>query len=417
MLSDQTYSYESPHVYKEHNIRLSQSSKLQSRVVIGADTFVGDGTSISGSVIGRNCHIGHDVTIENSYIWDGAVIGDGCIVRHSIVAAGAEVRSNAMLNSGSVIGFGVVIDKDVIVPNETKIVKTPIKTLQDSAMFMSSSEEESENDDDDEDDVNPLDSSEVGDANVVGAHGVGFLYEEEEDDEETNKGYSGIMYQMAQLNVSDVSVASTTVGAHQYGSKRKKRTYSTNSMYVSGDEDEEEEEEDFHKEALATVERAMENNHDIDTALLELNTLRMSMNVTYHEVRLSTSTALVERVDHFIATDTLGVKDAVDKVFGQWSALFKRQVFEDLDQVDLLLIVQKLCCQLNESYRSMVFLFVLMQLYDAEVVEEDNVYLWWNGKESQTEEMSVVRDKAEKWIEWLQQAESDSEEDSDEDDE
>nr|CAI6619545.1 CIH_HP1_G0034420.mRNA.1.CDS.1 [Saccharomyces cerevisiae] len=62
----------------------------------------------------------------------------------------------------------------------------------------------------------------------------------------------------------------------------------------------------------------MENNHDLDTALLELNTLRMSMNVTYHEVRIATITALLRRVYHFIATQTLGPKDAVVKVFNQW---------------------------------------------------------------------------------------------------
>ena len=72
-----------------------------------------------------------------------------------------------------------------------------------------------------------------------------------------------------------------------------RRRLSMNSMISDNggafESDEGEEEEDFGVEGLATVTRAIENNHDIDTALLELNTLRMSMNVTYHDVRSVTT--------------------------------------------------------------------------------------------------------------------------------
>ena len=79
--------------------------------------------------------------------------------------------------------------------------------------------------------------------------------------------------------------------------------------------DEGEEEEDFGVEGLATVTRAIENNHDIDTALLELNTLRMSMNVTYHDVRSVTTQALVNKIVDFITTGTLTPQEAATKIF------------------------------------------------------------------------------------------------------
>lgn len=117
---------------------------------------------------------------------------------------------------------------------------------------------------------------------------------------------------------------------------------SVNSIYTDREEiDSEFEDEDFEKEGIATVERAMENNHDLDTALLELNTLRMSMNVTYHEVRIATITALLRRVYHFIATQTLGPKDAVVKVFNQWGLLFKRQAFDEEEYIDLMNIIME----------------------------------------------------------------------------
>ncbi|KAG7908918.1 hypothetical protein KL906_003149 [Ogataea polymorpha] len=378
IIDDQTYTYESKHIYKEQNIRLSQSCKIQSRVVIGNDTFIGDGSKIQASVIGRRCRIGNNVLVENSYIWEGAVIGDGSIIKHSIVAADAVVGANTILNPGAVVGFGVRIDDNVEILHDTKIVKEKIRKMDDS---LSLSEEENE--------------EEESDPNLVGPQGLGHLYRE---DIQEDGQYGGMIYQMAQLNVSDTSLASTTV-AHQH--RRKKRTQSTTSVYVSEDEDEQ-----FDKEAIATVERAMEFNHDIDTALLELNTLRMSMNVTYHEVRVATSTALVKRVDHFIETQTLGAKEAVEKIFRKWSSLFDRQVFDGEDQVDLLIILQTLCSQLDASYSSVVLLWILVVLYDEEIIEEENIYKWWQSEKSKD---IGARDRVEKWIEWLQEAESEDE--------
>ncbi|KAG7831387.1 hypothetical protein KL920_000907 [Ogataea angusta] len=378
IIDDQTYTYESKHIYKEQNIRLSQSCKIQSRVVIGNDTFIGDGSKVQASVIGRHCRIGNNVLVENSYIWEGAVIGDGSVIRHSIVAADAVVGANSILNPGAVIGFGVRIDDNVEIPHDTKIVKEKLRKMDDS---LSLSEEE--------------DEEEESDASIVGPNGVGRLYRE---DVHEDGQYGGMIYQMAQLSVSDTSLASTTV-AHQH--RRKKRTQSTTSAYLS-----EEEDEQFDKEAIATVERAMEFNHDIDTALLELNTLRMSMNVTYHEVRVATSTALVKRVDHFIETQTLGAKEAVEKIFRKWSSLFDRQVFDNEDQLDLLIILQTLCSQLDASYNSVVLLWILVVLYDEEIIEEENIYKWWHSEKSKE---IGARDRVEKWIEWLQEAESEEE--------
>ncbi|KAH3660037.1 hypothetical protein OGAPHI_007242 [Ogataea philodendri] len=378
IIDDHTYTYESKHIYKEQDIRLSQSCKIQSRVVIGKDSFIGDGTTIQGSVIGRNCRIGNNVTVRNSYIWDGAVIGDDVVVSHSIVAADAVVGSKSVLNPGTVVGFGVQIDSGIEIPKDTRIVKNRIRKLDDSLSLSETEEEEEETD-----------------YSLVGQNGVGHLYSEDGHDD---RKYGGMVYQMDQLALSDVSVASNTVAHHH---RRKKRTQSTNSVYISEDE-----EEQFDKEAIATVDRAMEFNHDIDTALLELNTLRMSMNVTYHEVREATSVALVKRVDHFIETQTLGAKEAVEKIFRKWSSLFDRQVFDDEDQVDLLLILQKLCAQLDATYNSVVLLCILVILYDEEVVEEENIYKWWGSDESKS---IGARSKVGKWIDWLQEAESEEE--------
>lgn len=396
--NDQTYTYHSKNVYKENGVILSQSCKLSSCVVIGSNSFVGDGTAIESSVIGRNCKIGSNVVIENSYLWDGAVVEDNCVIKHAIVANDALIKSNATLNPGSVVSFGVVVDENVIVPNNVKLVKTPIKDPNSSGTV--SSEDEY-----DENDSNLSDNTLVRDPAAVGINGIGFIYDDSfaYGDEVTN---SGIVYEMEELNMSDSSIASSTITVHH--SRKKKRTQSSTSVFVSEDEGER-----FDLEAIATVERAMENNHDLDTAMLELNTLRMSMNVTYHEVREASCLAMIKRVNHFVSTGTLAVKEAAEKIFRKWGKMFERQVFDDEDQVDLLLILQKICSKLDADYRATLFGCVAVILYDIDIVDEDNVLTWWDSKDSK--EYPEIRERVAKWIEFLQQEseEESSEEESD----
>lgn len=388
LLPDQTFTYSNQHIYKENDVILSQSCKLQSRVVIGKDSFIGDKTEIHNSIIGRSCKIGSNVLIENSYIWDGSIIEDNCIIKHSIIANNSVIKKNVILNPGSVIGFDCIIDENVIIPNNYRIIKSPIKNLDYS------SEEFDEEFDDSDNQL--LDN--LRDSNIVGLNGIGFLYEDRSDS--INDDYNGIVYEIAELNLSDNSIASSTL---THVNKKKRRTHSSASGFISEDDN-----ESFDKEAIATVERAMENNHDLDTAMLELNTLRMSMNVTYHEVREASCLAMIKRANHFINTDTLGIKDAAEKIFRKWGKMFERQVFDNDDQFDLLLIIQEICYKLHDDHKSTLFGCIAIVLYDIDILDEDNILRWWNSEESKT--MSDIRNKVEKWIEFLQQ--DSSEEDS-----
>ncbi|CAK7895706.1 translation initiation factor eIF-2B subunit epsilon [[Candida] anglica] len=433
LLDSQSFKYEFNHIYKEDKVVLAQSCKIGTCTSIGAETNVGEGSSIKKSVIGRNCVIGENVRITNSYIWDNVTIGDNIVIDHAIVASNAKIGTGAKINAGAVIGFNVEIGENKVIAYNTRIVEMPIE--KDGDDFNNSSSFESSDDEDDQDgefkedqDVERVvPSFEVKDIDLVGEDGIGFLYNSEnefDDDSDSEYGgssnqYSGMIYQMKSLNLSDDSIASATnynrAKKHARHTSKSRRLSSTS--VVSTDFEgaySEEEEDDFEKEAVATVERAMEHNHDIDTALLELNTLRMSINVTYHEVRMATTQALLTRVVHFISTGTLDVKEAVNKIFRAWGALYKRQVFEPEEEVDLLQILQNKCLLLDPSYNSKILFFAINILYDEEVVDEDNIYIWWDSAASSaTQELESVRELTGKWIEWLKDAEEESDEDSD----
>lgn len=388
LVEGNSYSYELNNIYKEDKIILAQSCKIGTSTSIGRNSSVGEGTQIKNSVIGRNCTIGRNVVIENSYIWDNAVIKDNSVLNRSIVAADAQIGNNVTLSPGSVIGFNVIIGDDKVIPHNVKIVETPIVTENEFGDFDDESNSEDENE---YEDGNAVPVLAVKDVELVGETGKGFAYESEiesgdEDDEEFvgNGTYSGIIYQMNSLNVSDDSIASVSNKKVKKHSHR--RRLSMNSMISDNggafESDEGEEEEDFGVEGLATVTRAIENNHDIDTALLELNTLRMSMNVTYHDVRSVTTQALVNKIVDFITTGTLTPQEAATKIFTKWGIMFKRQVFSPEEEVDLLNIVEEKSSVLDKAYNQIVLFLGVKSFYDMEVVEEENILKWWNDGEN-----------------------------------
>ncbi|GEQ72254.1 hypothetical protein JCM33374_g5941 [Metschnikowia sp. JCM 33374] len=422
MVENTSYKYEFNHIYKEEKVVLAQSCTIGNSTCIGANTSVGASTAISKSVIGRNCRIGANVVIKNSYIWENAVIEDNVIVDHAIVSSGAVIRANASLAAGSVVGFNVVVGAGQHIPPSTRIIDKHLErdSFGDDSFGSDDSADESGDD---------AALSNANDIELVGEDGTGVLYmsEREFDDESESENnsvsnFSGVLYQLSSLNVSDDSIASLTkrkTRRTMHRNSRSSRRMSATSM-MSTDYDggvfteEEEDEEDFNKEAIATVERAMENNHDIDTALLELNTLRMSINVTYHEVRIATVQAMLKRVVHFISTDTLNAKDATAKVFGDWGTLFQRQVFNASEQVDLAQILQDTCVTLDIEYGAVLLFVALRQLYELDIIEEDNLLKWWESEESSaTDALVKVRELTGQFVEWLRDAEEESEEDED----
>lgn len=408
-----SYKYEFNHVYKEDKVVLAQSCKVGNSTSIGANTSVGANTAIEKSSIGRNCKIGANVTIKNSYIWDNAIIEDEAVLNNAIIASGAVIKRGADVRKGAVIGYNVIVGTGKTVSPHTRIVDKPVQKEFSDGAFELDDEDESGNAEAGQTNANDLD--------IVGEDGEGVMYmsDREFDDESELESASlnNSIYQLSNLNVSDDSIASVTkkkIKRHARHNSRSSRRMSATSILSTDYEFEEEEQEDFNKEAVATVERAMENNHDLDTALLELNTLRMSMNVTYHEVRQATVLAMVKRIVHFVSTDTLNVKEAAAKIFNDWGGLFKRQVFSQEEQQDLAQTIQEACITVDQEYNQVVLFIALRQLYEKDIIEEDNILKWWDSEaSSENEGLRQVRGLTAQFVEWLQDAEEESEEESD----
>ena len=129
------------------------------------------------------------------------------------------------------------------------------------------------------------------------------------------------------------------------------------------------------------------------------------MNVNYHDVRSVTTEAILKKVVDFVSTDTLKPQEAATKLFSHWGKMYRRQTFTAEEEVDLLDTLEEQITDLDPEYRQVVLFCVLKTLYDLEIVEEDNILKWWN----KGDEGSQVRGLASKFINWLEEAEEDSE--------
>lgn len=385
IIDTQTYSYQHGHIYKEADVVLAQSCVIGSGTVIGAKSFIGDGTKISKSTIGRNVKIGKNVVIEGSYIWDNAVIEDGVSITSAVIGDGATVKQGATLEAGVIISFNVVVGADKTIKADTKLT-TQQRVAKDS-----------------DDELASVGSGSV-DGNYV-FHDSDLSDYDSGSDEEYEKSVANMVYSMSNFSISDTSIHS--VGQEVVGSKKTHRRYSSQTAGFS-----EAEEENFHHEAFESVTRSITENHHVDTALLELNTLRMTMNVSYHEVREATMQAFIAYIFKLINTGTKAVKPATEDLFEQWVPLLKRQVFDVADAADLLGLIQHECSK--RQHGDLILAYAVNTLYDNDsmsLVDDEAVEIWWENEE--TQRGGDVLKYVAKVVESIRDADEESEEESD----
>ncbi|KAH0606312.1 uncharacterized protein H6S33_003973 [Morchella sextelata] len=399
---DQTYSLKRGNIYVEDDVSLAKSTIINRMTILGSGTRIGENTVVGQSVIGRNCAIGDEIEIECAHIWDGVTIGDGCKINNAIIANNVTLGNRCIIQPGSIISYGVKIAGGTTVRAGSRICNSSSKR----------------NDDDSDDEKRT-------DEDLVGIGGIGFEYEgsDDDDDDDGLEGSlrDGLVFNMNHSNLSDSSIS--TISDDEDDSEDdmpglKARLARSDSVTTAGSEDNDEA-ESWHKEASQSLFSAVEGDHPVEVASLELNGLRMSANASWHQVRRAVVTALVARVEQLVSKASKTIAAATETVFTRWSPLIKRTIFERKDQVDFLLIVQKECV---DKKQGPALLFAICQkMFEADLVEEVSVNAWWADERSSTDVggMANVRKVTKAFVEWLAEAEEESseEEDSEEDDE
>lgn len=389
--------YEADHVYKHPSVVLAQLCKVGPALMVGAATVVGDDAAIEGVVIGAGVRIGKHCKVLSSILFEGVVLEDNVEVRSSILGAGVVVKAGAVLD-GAIVGADCVVDAGVVLPENIKLIAQQHQRISEGS-------------------VSSIDS-----ADLVGVGGTGVEYSENlpsEDSDTDLECYSeteGTLYRIATLALSDESLS---LKKHPHNNRLSvSRARNTGRRLSQNKREELSPEAEFDEEGYATIERAIDGDHDLDTAVLEINTLRMSLNVDYACVRRSTLRTLLAKVMAYVNTNTLDVKEAVNKIFPKWGRIFERQLFEPMDQIHLLDLLNELCLkesEKNSQNGKKLQFYVLQQLYEDDLIEE-NYILYWYGKRKDEEGIKKVDNPLiASFADWLENAEEESEsEDEDE---
>ena len=399
LIAGQSYKYNRRGLCKENGVVLARTCKAGKRTVLGKDTVIGDESVVTHSIVGRRCHIGKNVTISNSYIWDDVVVEDGAKVDRAIIASEAVIGKNCTISPGALISYSVRIAEDIEVNPGVRITRARRKRA----------------------DIEGEPRSRVPtDTAIVGTGGEGYEFEDNsEDEDESTAFHSNLIYSTAHLNISSESIStfSSELSAQDQSEARSRTTSFTGSLSDDGEFGPSN--ESFHHDAVAGLFDALKDNGDLDSAKLEFMGLRLSNNATDHQIRRAIAVAFTKRIAQLVENDQNVASKAAEHVFAIPGAVkFVNEMAIGLskeveDQVDFLYCLQKDLAHRNNG--AVILAALCQRLYQEDVLDEEGIRGWWEeceGLEKEEEGMGKVREKTGALIQWFDQAESESEEES-----
>ncbi|KAL0075184.1 nucleotide-diphospho-sugar transferase [Phycomyces blakesleeanus] len=389
------YEFSRGNIYKSGNVSLSRSCMIDEDVQIGSGSVIGQSTRIAHSVIGRNCNIGDNVVLEGAFLWDGCVIEKNCKVTKSILANNVTLLEGTTIEKGSLVSVGVSLGPKEDIPKYSKLSLEP---QPKNSIFADDSDEEEEEEDDHQ-------------RVLTGKHAPVYFWVDRvgDDDEEDvrNTKLGGLAFDMADLVLEDHELSDSASEIGDFSDVESDSGSIGGAWNLDSSVTTAKQSADFKNEIAQTIGRALEENHSVDTAALEITGLRMSSNGTYTEVREVLIPALIDHID--IANPVSSMK----LVFNKWGPLITKVTHSLDDQAHVLLTLQNYCASRDAFTK--LFAGALQLLYHADVVDEDAVMKWYTSEaaKSGTPAERKLREKSTAFIEWLNDAEEESDEDSD----
>jgi len=374
LIEGTNYAYSRHHIYKDSDIVLARSCVLHSNVVIGKGSKIGADTHVSDSIIGEGCIIGSGVTLKGAYLWKNVVIGDNSSITNSVLCDHVVVKQNVVINKGCILSYRVVVGPNLNIKEFTRVSLRKRKSEEDDDGDGDDDVDDNQDDDDDLLDGEELGSSIVFDEELVGKEGRGYAWHEADKEDSENQG---IQLFLGETREEEAEASSDSSEEEE--------------QFIESDADR------FQREAVETVKRSIEEKHSIENTALEINALKFAYNSSFKDCYYAIFSAMFELIDN--ANPTAAIKE----VFKNWSDLLSR--FIQKDQYEAIMFIQDF--SVTHEIVSKYFSPILQILYDKDVFEEGVILKWHNSKEASKE----LKQKAQKFVQWLEEAEEDEDED------
>ncbi|PNS21681.1 hypothetical protein CAC42_1535 [Sphaceloma murrayae] len=406
LVADQTYRLHKGGSHREEGVVLAGSCEVGRKTVIGRATAVGDGSVLENCVVGRRCIIGRNVRMTGSYIWDDVTIGDGSVLTDAVVASEASMGKRCTIQSGAIISFGCHVADGIVVPEKTRITRMKLTGRL--------GEEELVRGDPD--------------TKAVGQGGEGFLYVDEDEDEEED--FFGLgpksLYNLAHLSVSQESIS--TIHSQDLSSEdaRPRTVDSRSASFGSVASDDSQGggkgAPEFHHEASLSIYESLQKGDEQSNMQLELTALRMSADASPHAVRRSVVVAFMKRIAALVDAGT-PMAQAAEKTITPYKSLLEKTMFDrgdkfeqKPDQVDFLILMQS--DLRNRKDGEKIMQFASKELYMKDIVEAEGFEQWYEDEKShEGEDMQAIRSPMKAFLDAILEEESEEEDDEDEEDE
>lgn len=374
-------------VYIHNDVIVEKNCRLKSKVLVGENTTIGEGSSITQSVVGSNCKIGRNVIIKNSFIWDNTVIEDDCSVIQSIVCENCLLRRNVKMVD-CIISYNVCLDEDL--------------TLKPCSRISMRKPHLSGDDDDIEEEMKnlKLNTDQEFDEEVVGKNGKGYLWPLDVEEEGFLPSLTGNDYETSEGESSD---------EEDEDSSPPSPPQELSNLHQ------------FHIEVVENLKSGFLENIAPDNIALEINASKFKFNISITELCQTVIKALLELSikDETSKADQVKEFDKISKALHP--LLVKYYNTSETQMYALHAMEEYFLCTVDSTMYSLLA-SCLHKMYDADVLDEEVVLKWFSNPSQLSDmEMTVTEEQRKelrespnllKFVTWLQEAE---EEDSEED--
>ena len=383
------YSYGRRNIYLGSLVQLAFGCELKEDVVIGPSSKIGTGTIITHSSIGRNCTIGKGVSIVGCYIWDNVVIGDGCKLNKSILADNVELKLGVEVEPGCIISFKVIIGANFVVKSGSRLTTSVHSSLPSGDGW--------------EDDFSEAvtQSKPVDMAEEVGEGGRGFRWEPPTVD--SDDGSENLFVEQWNQDTveqeDEVESSDSEVSPEATPEPIARLTSEAEADSV------------FYYEVLDSIRSGVTDGVPNDNTILMINSSKHAYNIPIQEVPLAVVKAILEGQADANPHDKSLFFSYAQKSFTHYQPLLSHYIKDSRTQLSVLQCLTDCACQGNSSILAFLPKIVLL-LYNLDIIEETAIVSWNDGlsRAERTLQQEEILQKMRPVIEWLQNAEEESEE-------
>ncbi|KAK9292183.1 hypothetical protein L1049_020143 [Liquidambar formosana] len=396
-------------MYRALEIGQSRSAQIGPFTVIGNGTNIGNDTKISNSVIGEGCTIGSNVSIEGSYVWNNVTVEDGCKLRHAIVCDGVIMKSGAILNPGVVLSFNVVIGQHFVVPAYSKVslLQQPIKQDSDEELEYADQSSgvadipsiTSTSDQLNGELISKLSERRSWAASEVGTGGVGYIWSVCEGGHEEEWRHSVAPIPADKL----AEVMQTTDDELELSAQDGNVLPPSGELkhdFDSEDDDNEDSRDEsvyFEKEVEATFLRAVNESVKEDHIILEVNSLRLSSNMTSTDCAGALFYSVMKLALETAHSSTSELLMNAASLITTWQKLLKYYLPSVDEEIEVILKFEEMCSEFAKEF-SPLFAQILHLLYDKDILQEEAILAWAAEKEGADESDKVFVKQSEQFI-------------------